>query len=82
MEIIKQNDYRDSCQKTIDAKYADISALINRELFRAVLSAKMHDEANMVTVEYVHVIKSSEKKKERYEAWYVPSGSHAIKKAT
>ena len=64
-EIITSNEPIANCSKMIEAKYAEILYLINRDTFRAVLKTKLPDGANLITARYVLSIKSYEDKEER-----------------
>ena len=79
-EIIKPNDPIANCPKTIEAKYAEIRDLVNKDAFRAVLRTQLPDGENLITARYVFAIKSDEDKEERYKARYVAGGHLDIMK--
>ena len=72
-KIIKPNIPRENHPKMIEAKFAEISDLINRGTFRAILRIEVPDGANMITARKVFSTKSDQDKK-RYKASYVAGG--------
>ena len=64
----------------IEVKLAEISDLINRGTFRAVIRTELSGSASMITARSVQTIKSREYKRGTCEARYVAGGHHDVLK--